>query len=61
MNEKPLLIADFSSREALLKYIAESIDELHESLESPHVDQRVADYHRGHIAALKQIKSAITN
>lgn len=61
MNDKTLLITDYSSREALLKYIAESIDELHESLESPHVDQRIADYHRGHIAALKQIKYAITN
>ena len=61
MNDNALLISDFSSREALFKYITESIDELHESLESPYVDQRIADYQRGQIAALKQMKLAITN
>ncbi len=42
------------------KYIEKQISDLRDSLESPFIEQRLADYYRGQIAALKQINAAIT-
>ena len=42
------------------KYIEKQISDLRDSLESPIIEQRLADYYRGQIAALKQINAAIT-
>lgn len=55
-----LVITDYSAKAALLEYTSSRIAELHESLESPTIDPRIADYYRGQIATLKQIKEQIT-
>ena len=60
MEEISLSINDYASRESMHKYIEKQISDLRDSLESPFIEQRLADYYRGQIAALKQINSSIT-
>ena len=60
MEEISLSINDYASRESMRKYIEKQISDLRDSLESPFIEQRLADYYRGQIAALKQISVAIT-
>ena len=54
------VITDYSAKAALLEYTTSRITKLHESLESPMIDQRIADYYRGQIAILKQIKEQLS-
>ena len=55
-----LVITDYSAKAALLEYTSSRIAELHESLEAPTIDQRIADHYRGQIAILKQIKEQLS-
>ena len=60
MSKDALKFMNFADRQALLSYISRRIADLRESLEAPFIDPRLADYYRGRIAELKELKEQLT-
>ena len=59
MSQAPLKMTLFTDHQALMKYIASRLADLSESLEAPFIDHRLADYYRGRIAELKELKQQL--
>ena len=60
MSQAPLKMTSFTDRQALLTYAERRIEDLRLSLEAPFIDHRLADYYRGRIAELKELKEQLT-
>lgn len=60
MSKAGLTITFANDQQALMNYINRRITDLRESLEAPFIDPRLADYYRGRIAELKELKDSIT-
>ena len=60
MSKDALQFMNFADRQTLLDYTTARIADLLESLEAPFIDPRLADYYRGRIAELKELKEQLT-
>ena len=60
MSKDALQFMNFADRQALLSYINQRVADWRESLEAPFIDPRLADYYRGRIAELKELKEQLT-
>ena len=60
MTSPSLNLNNYTATQVLTKHIDRRIDDLRESLEAPFIDPRLADYYRGRIAELKELKDSIT-
>ena len=60
MTSLSLNLNNYNATQVLTKHIDRRIDDLRESLEAPFIDPRLADYYRGRIAELKELKESIT-
>lgn len=60
MSRTALKHLSFTDRQTLLAYTTARIADLRESLEAPFIDPRLADYYRGRIAELKELKEQLT-
>ena len=60
MSKDALQFMNFADRQTLLSYINRRIADWRESLEAPFIDTRLADYYRGRIAELKELKEQLT-
>lgn len=60
MSKTHFKAMSFTDRQVLLNYITTRLNDLRESLEAPFIDPRLADYYRGRIAELKELKESIT-
>ena len=60
MSKDALQFMNFADRKTLLAYTTARIADLRESLEAPFIDPRLADYYRGRIAELKELKEQLT-
>ena len=60
MSKDALQFMNFADRKALLSYINQRVADWRESLEAPFIDHRLADYYRGRIAELKELKEQLT-
>ena len=60
MTSPSLNLNNYNATQVLTKHIDRRIDDLRESLEAPFIDPRLADYYRGRIAELKELKDSIT-
>ena len=59
MSKDALQFMNFADRQTLLAYTTARIADLRESLEAPFIDPRLADYYRGRIAELKELKDSL--
>lgn len=59
MSKDALQFMNFADRQTLLAYTTARIADLRESLEAPFIDPRLADYYRGRIAELKELKEQL--
>ena len=60
MSKTHFKAMSFTDRQVLLNYITTRLNDLRESLEAPFIDPRLADYYRGRIAELKELKDSLT-
>ena len=60
MSKTHFKAMSFTDRQVLLNYITTRLNDLRESLEVPFIDPRLADYYRGRIAELKELKDSLT-
>lgn len=60
MSKTHFKAMSFTDQQVLLNYIITRINDLRESLEVPFIDPRLADYYRGRIAELKELKDSLT-
>ena len=60
MSKTHFKAMSFTDRQVLLNYIITRLNDLRESLEAPFIDPRLADYYRGRIAELKELKDSLT-
>lgn len=60
MTSPTLNLNSYNATQVLADYIDRRIEDLRESLEAPFIDNRLADYYRGRIAELKELKESIT-
>ena len=60
MTLPSLNLNNYNATQVLTKHIDRRIDDLRESLEAPFIDPRLADYYRGRIAELKELKDSLT-
>ena len=60
MSKDALQFMNFADRQTLLAYTTARIADLRESLEAQFIDPRMADYYRGRIAELKELKEQLT-
>ena len=60
MSKAGLTITFADDQQALMNYINRRITDWRESLEAPFIDHRLADYYRGRIAELKELKEQLT-
>ena len=60
MKSPTLNLNSYSATQVLTNHIDSRIEDLRESLEAPFIDPRLADYYRGRIAELKELKESIT-
>lgn len=60
MTLPSLSLNNYNATQVLTKHIDRRIDDLRESLEAPFIDPRLADYYRGRIAELKELKDSLT-
>ena len=60
MKSPTLNLNSYNATQALTNHIDRRIEDLRESLEAPFIDPRLADYYRGRIAELKELKESIT-
>lgn len=60
MKSPTMNLNRYNATQVLDDYIDRRIEDLRESLEAPFIDPRLADYYRGRIAELKELKESIT-
>ncbi len=60
MKSPTLNLNSYNATQVLTNHIDRRIEDLRESLEAPFIDPRLADYYRGRIAELKELKESIT-
>lgn len=60
MTSPSLNLNNYNATQVLTMHIDRRIEDLRESLEAPFIDPRLADYYRGRIAELKELKDSIT-
>lgn len=60
MKSPTLNLNSYNATQVLSNHIDRRIEDLRESLEAPFIDPRLADYYRGRIAELKELKESIT-
>ena len=60
MKSPTLNLNSYNATQVLTDHIDRRIEDLRESLEAPFIDPRLADYYRGRIAELKELKESIT-
>lgn len=60
MKSPTLNLNSYNATQVLTNHIDRRIEDLRESLEAPFIDPRMADYYRGRIAELKELKESIT-
>ena len=60
MSQSALKNMSFTDQQALMDHITMCLSDLCESLEAPFIDPRLADYYRGRIAELKELKEQLT-
>ena len=60
MSQSALKNMSFTDQQALMDHITTRLSDLRESLEAPFIEHRLADYYRGRIAELKELKDSIT-
>lgn len=60
MSKTHFKAMSFTDQQVLLNYIITRINDLRESLEDQFIDTRLADYYRGRIAELKELKDSLT-
>ena len=60
MTSPSLNLNNYNATQVLTMHIDRRIEDLRESLEAPLIDPRLADYYRGRIAELKELKDSIT-
>ena len=60
MKSPTLNLNNYNATQVLTNHIDRRIEDLRESLEAPFIDPRLADYYRGRIAELKELKESIT-
>lgn len=60
MKSPSLNLNNYNATQVLTQHIDRRIEDLRESLEAPFIDPRLADYYRGRIAELKELKDSIT-
>ena len=60
MTLPSLNLNNYNATQVLTKHIDRRIDDLRESLEVTFIDPRLADYYRGRIAELKELKDSLT-
>lgn len=60
MKSPTLNLNNYNATQVLTNHIDRRIEDLRESLEEPFIDPRLADYYRGRIAELKELKESIT-
>lgn len=60
MTSPSLNLNNYNATQVLTKHIDRRIEDLRESLEAPFIDPRLADYYRGRIAELKELKDSVT-
>ena len=56
MKSPTLNLNSYNATQVLTNHIDRRIEDLRESLEAPFIDPRLADYYRGRIAELKELK-----
>ena len=59
MSQSALKNMSFTDQQALMDHITTRLSDLRESLEAPFIDPRLADYYRGRIAELKELKEQL--
>ena len=60
MKSPTLNLNSYNATQVLTDHIDRRIEDLRESLEAPFIDPRLADYYRGRIAELKELKDSVT-
>lgn len=60
MKSPMLDLNNYNATQVLTAHIDRRIEDLRESLEAPFIDPRLADYYRGRIAELKELKESIS-
>lgn len=60
MKSPALNLNSYNATQVLTNHIYRRIEDLRESLEAPFIDPRLADYYRGRIAELKELKESIS-
>ena len=60
MKSPTLNLNSYNATQVLSNHIDLRIADLRESLEAPFIDPRLADYYRGRIAELKELKESIS-
>ncbi len=60
MKSPTLNLNSYNATQVLSNHIDHRIEDLRESLEAPFIDPRLADYYRGRIAELKELKESIS-
>lgn len=60
MKSPTLNLNSYNATQVLTNHIDRRIEDLRESLEAPFIDPRLADYYRGRIAELKELKESIS-
>ena len=60
MKSPTLNLNSYNATQVLSNHIDRRIEDLRESLEAPFIDPRLADYYRGRIAELKELKESIS-
>lgn len=60
MKSPTMNLNSYNATQVLTNHIDRRIEDLRESLEAPFIDPRLADYYRGRIAELKELKESIT-
>ena len=60
MKSPTLNLNNYNATQVLSNHIDRRIEDLRESLEAPFIDPRLADYYRGRIAELKELKEQLT-
>lgn len=60
MTSPSLNLNNYNATQVLTMHIDRRIEDLRESLEAPFIDPRLADYYRGRIAELKELKDSLT-
>ena len=59
MTSPSLNLNNYNATQVLTMHIDRRIEDLRESLEAPFIDHRLADYYRGRIAELKELKQQL--